>query len=153
MFFHSNFRLHSVLHCLDCRHVGHCLRNSVNEIRVFDHLVGHVLHHVLGELILELFLLVLREVVLDLSFSSADVGHEVGGLLGNLLIVVGQIGAYVLCAAAAVLILGAGLGLFALRARLGFRDRLRDGLRLGNGIRNGLGDWFGLLDHSSGWVP
>ena len=123
--------------------------NSVNELGVLDHLFGKVLHHVLGEIILELFLLVLREAILDLSFASADVGHEVGGLLGNLLIVVGEVGAYVLSAAAAVLILGAGLGLFALGAGL------RLGGDLGLGLRNGrLGRGrLGLLDHAGGGVP
>ena len=116
--------------------------------------MGEVLHDVLGEIILELFLFVIREVVLDLGFASADVGHEVGGLLGNLLIVVGQIGAYVLLAAAAVLVLGAGFSLFALRA----------GLRLGGNLRlwlgNGFGFWYGIrdglrfcLDLSSGGIP
>ena len=123
--------------------------NSVNELGVLDHLFGKVLHHVLGEIILELLLLVLREAILDLSFASADVGHEVGGLLGNLLIVVGEVGAYVLGAAAAVLILGAGLGLFALGAGL------RLGGDLGLGLRNGrLGRGrLGLLDHAGGGVP
>lgn len=123
--------------------------NSVDEVGIFDHLVSKVLHHVLGESVLELFLLMLREAILDLSFASADVGHEVGGLLGNLLIVVGEIGAYVLSAAAAVFILGAGLGLFALGAGL------RLGGDLGLGLRSGLGLWLGLgcLDHAGGGVP
>lgn len=129
--------------------------NFVDEVGVLDHLVGHVLHHFLGEIVLELFRLVLREAILDLSFASADVGHEVGGLLGNLLIVVGEIGAYVLSAAAAVFILGAGLGLFALGAGL------RLGGDLGLGLRFDLGLWRGrlgrgrlrLLDHAGGGVP
>ena len=91
----------------------------------------------------------LREAILDLSFASADVGHEVGGLLGNLLIVVGEVGAYVLGAAAAVLILGAGLGLFALGAGLRLGGDLGLGLRCG---RLGLGR-LRLLDHAGGGVP
>ena len=131
------------------------MRNSVNEFGILDHLFGQVLHHVLGEIILELFLLVLREAILDLSFASADVGHEVGGLLGNLLIVVGEVGAYVLSAAAAVFILGAGLGLFALGAGLRLGGDLGLGLR--NDVRLGRGrlghDRLRLLDHAGGGVP
>ena len=126
--------------------------NSVNELGVLDHLFGKVLHHVLGEIILELFLLVLREAILDLSFASADVGHEVGGLLGNLLIVVGEVGAYVLSAAAAVLILGAGLGLFALGAGLRLGGDLGLGLRFDLGLGLGRGR-LRLLDHAGGGVP
>jgi len=133
------------------------LGNFFDDLWILGHLLSHVLHHVFGELILELFLLVLREVVLDLSFVSFDGGHEVGGLLGDDLVVVGQIGADILLAAAAVIILlagGLGLG-------LGARLRLRDGLRLRHWVNFGCGRLgHGLrlrcgrsLDASSGGIP
>ena len=131
--------------------------NAVGEVRVLFHLLTHFLQHVVGELILELFLLMLREVVLDLSFVSFDGGHEVGGLLGDDLVVVGQIGADILLAAAAVIILLAGgLGLGArlrLRGGLGLRHWVNFGCgRLGHGLRHGL-RLGRSLDASSGGIP
>ena len=105
-----------ILDSSDCGLVGKLLRDLVDELGVFDHLVSQVFGDLLPDTVLEFVAFLAGEVLRDLNTIGSEGGHEGGGLLCDLLVVVSEIGAHVLVAASAVLVFFAGL-LFVIALR------------------------------------
>ena len=88
--------------------VGKLLRDRIDELGVFHHLVSQVFGDFLPDTHFVFVAFLTGEVFRDLSFISSYSSHEGGGLLGNLLVIVSEIRAHILVTASAVFVIFAG---------------------------------------------